>query len=158
MKATPEMTSLAMDVLEEAHALERGNLKFDAKTVGAWARCFTGQQVWPEEALEAVRVHYQQANAYPIKPGDVIAYCEAQPVWSSPEHVNHFLDTWSQFPYATVIEEHSGIRPPEFEVPDSVPREERRQYLVRELARWINDNRDALVAAILKRRHKAVEQ
>ncbi|WP_159850241.1 hypothetical protein [Nocardia sp. CY41] len=154
MQPTPEIVHIACDVLEIAERLDRKNIKFDDPTSEAWAYCFAGQPVWPSEARAAVYTHYQQANAFPIKPGDVIAYCKRQPVWSSADHVNDFLNTWSQYPNGRAIEDFSGIPQPDFEAPDDVPREERRDYRIRQLTQWIDDNRSELVAAILQKRHK----
>lgn len=154
MKPTPEIAKVAMNVLTEARALDPRSMQFDTTTVGAWARCLAGQPVWPDEALEAVHDHYRQEVAYPLKPGDVIAYCKTQPVWSSPEHASYFLDQWAQHPYATVIEEYSGIQLPEFEVPADIPHQDVRGWLVERLTAWIDDNRDRLVAAIVARRYE----
>ncbi|MFC5789689.1 hypothetical protein ACFPPE_07450 [Agromyces tardus] len=151
------MIDIASRVLEEARYLD-DRIRLDSGTIGAWARCFTGQKVYPTEALEAVHLYYRRPDPYPIKPGDIIAHCEAQPVWSSAEHVNGFLDQWANFPYATVIQDYSGMAAPDSVAPDTVPRDEHRDYLVSQLRAWISANRADLVEAIIRRRHRAVEQ
>jgi hypothetical protein len=148
-------TSIAGRVLKEARYLDN-RILIDDDSIAAWGRCFNGQKVFPTEALDAVHTHYRQPNAFPIKPGDIIAHCETQPVWSSVEHVQHFLDDCPRYPYSTAIEDYAGVRPPESDIPDTVPHDQRRQYRADELAEWINTYRDELVTAILNRKHKSV--
>lgn len=155
MNASKEMLKIAADVLVEAKRVDR-RLEVDKNTVAAWARCFEGSPVFPTEALDAVYRHYKQQPAFPLMPGDVVAYCEAQPPWSSAEHASAFLDLWVNHPYSSVIEDYAGIRMPHLEIPDSLSRELERQWLVDQISRWVNENRADLVAAILERRHKPV--
>lgn len=149
--------AIAGSVLKEARHFDR-NTPVDKDAVIAWGRIFEGQQIWPNEALDAVRNHFRQEVTYPLKPGDVLAYCKRQPVWSSPEHASWALDMWAQYPYSTAIVDYTGIQPPEFQAPERIPDSEIRAWLVERLAEWGNANRDELINAIIRRKHKVVEQ
>lgn len=155
MNASREMLKVATDVLAEAKRLD-SRLEVDKATIAAWARCFEGAQVFPTEAVDAVHAHYRQKHSFPLMPGDVVSYCEAQPVWSSTEHASGFLDFWTRYPYSAAIEDYSGMRPPSPDVPDSVPPTEVRQWLIDRITEWVDENRVALVGAIMERRHKSV--
>ncbi|WP_280389495.1 hypothetical protein [Nocardia wallacei] len=155
MTSFETMLDIAAKVLSEARYLDN-KIQLDPGTTAAWARCFDGQKVFPTEALAAVHAHYRQPNAFPIKPGDIIAYCATQPIWSSEAHVRHFLAEATQYPYSTLIEDYSGIRPPETAIPDTAPIEQRRQHRIDEISEWVNTHRNQLVTAILNRRHKSV--
>ncbi len=124
-----------------------------SEKIDVWATIFSGH-VWPAEAKAAVLDHYSQPRAFSITPGDVVAYCQSQPVWSSAEHVQDWLSRVGvQNPYSGIIEAYSGISEPILRIPAHVGREGEKAYLIEELSRWVANNRDALVAAILERRY-----
>ncbi len=150
-------TEVARSVLKMAAACDtrmvptNQQLQDDRRTT--WATLFTGQ-VWPTEAEAAVLDHYSQPRAFSITPGDVVAYCQSQPVWSSAEHVHDWLSRVGvQNPYSGIIEAYSGISEPILRIPAHVGREGEKAYLIEELSRWVANNRDELVAAILERRY-----
>lgn len=119
----------------------------------AWATLFTGH-VWPTEADQAVCDHYRNPRAFPIMPGDVIAYCETQPVWSSREHVQDWiLRVGVQNPYSGVIEAYSGISEPVIEIPASIPRDQEKVYLIQKLTEWASPRLDELADAIIAKRY-----
>ncbi|WP_280393112.1 hypothetical protein [Nocardia wallacei] len=126
--------------------------------VSAWGLCFDGQKVWSAEARDAVVFHYSKPNSFPLTPGDVIAFCSRCPVYSSVDHANHFLAFWAEQPYADTIETYSGIRPPDFPLPESMSFADERKYLTTQLRAWVEDNREKLVDAIMERRYRGVEE
>lgn len=146
---------IAGEVLTRAYDIDP-RIRFTKETVKAWATCFEGVKVFPEEALAAVHHHYNQPNAFVILPGDVIGYCAMCPPYSSAEHATFFLDYWVTYPHSDAIEDQSGIKPPEFPLPAYVTGDSERQYLIEQLTHWVDANRDELVAAILARRFNPV--
>lgn len=116
----------------------------------AWSLAFK-DRVWLEEGKQAVVEHYAKGNAFQIMPGDVIAYCDKQPPWSSEEHARAFLLHWTNHPYAPVITDFTGIPTPVFEVPEGDARS-RKAWEAERLNRWVRDNLDELVAALMSRR------
>lgn len=159
---TEKAATLAGEVLDLASRLdvrirEAAISALDAM-VAAWAQCFDGQNVWLSEARDAVIFHYSKSNAFPIMPGDVIAFCARCPVYSSREHASDFLTFWAAHPYSDAIEAHTGVRPPQFNVPEGMSFTDERQFLAERLARWVGDNRRELVDAVMERRYKAVEE
>lgn len=147
---------IAGSVLEAARYSDP-NAPIAEEAITAWGHIFDGQPIWPDEALEAVYAHYRQEVAYPIKPGEILAYCKKQPVWSSREHASWALDMWARYPYSTSIADHTGIQPPEFEVPEHIPDGEVRDWLVQQTRAWVDANRAELIDAIIRRKHKVVE-
>lgn len=121
------------------------------ETVLAWADCFKGQKVWLTEALRAVDEHYRKSR-FPIMPADVIAYCEQQPVWSSNEHAWWFLEKMSEYPYSPAIAQHTGIEFPAIEPPADQTLEEERAWLKETRRKWVHENRQVLIGAILSNR------
>ncbi|MET7752331.1 MULTISPECIES: hypothetical protein [Actinomycetes] len=138
--------SIAEIVLTEAALLDP-RVTYNDDTITAWDRVFADEPVFVSDALKAVRVHYKKPRAKRLLPGDVVTYCREQPIWSSAERANYFLDEWTQHPYATAIHDVSGIRQPEavLDAPD-------RETAVAELTRWVDGNRETLVNAILTNR------
>ncbi|MEU2106448.1 hypothetical protein [Nocardia sp. NPDC019255] len=157
MNAPLRLVSIAGEVLERAALLDP-RIKVEPAVIEAWADMFDGQKIWLTEALAAVKHHYLKTNPFPIMPGDVVAFCAEQPVYSSRDHAGEFLTVWSREPYSGVIEAHTGIQPPEIAIPDSLPRDQHRAFLADHLAAWVEANRERLVTAILERRHNAVIQ
>ncbi|WP_280265362.1 hypothetical protein [Nocardia wallacei] len=154
MNDNKKMVGIAGKVLELAGDYD-SRLEVFPGRIKAWARAFAlAGKVWEKEALEAVDAFYASSR-FTITAADVVAYCEAQPVSSSEDHVNWALDMWIEYPYAMWIEEHTGERPPEVTVPDSVPAEERDAFIVAQHRTWLNENRDRLVALTIERsKHK----
>lgn len=147
---------LAVKVLRYA-SIRDDRIQFsDAKCL-AWAQLFKDQKVWLTEALEAVDKHYRKPNAFPIMAGDVIAYCESQPVYSSADHASQFLAEACRHPYSDWIENHTGVRPPVPEGADALRGDEQKQYLIEKLTDWVLENHDRLVRAILELRYDAVK-
>lgn len=122
------------------------------RQIAAWARVFEKSSdgrgaVWPKEAMDAVSAHYEKENAFPIMPGDIVAYCKRQPLTSSREHVSWWLDVWAQHPWSVAIEEAVGRPIPQLE-PDSydsadLPR------LIEQRRAFINEQRNFFVDEIL---------
>lgn len=132
---------------------ENGNIQHERLTefVDAWTECLS-DQVWPNEALQAVRNHYSSRDAFPIMPGDVIAHCQAQPVWSSAEHAREFLRKWCQHPYSGAIGMQAGIEEPLFAIPESVVRDDHKKYLIHRLNAWVSENEQMLIDNILAKK------
>jgi hypothetical protein len=149
------MIKIAGRVLEEISLLD-ARIHVAEPVVLAWAHTFEGQEVYPEEAVAAVYRHYQKPNPFPMMPGDVIGYCATCPVWSSREHASAFLDFWAQHPYSDTIEAHTGMQPPAITTPDSVDLAEERRVRTEAIQRWINENREQLVTAVMTRKHRPV--
>lgn len=119
----------------------------------AWATLFHGH-VWPHEAEQAAYEHYRTQRAFPLMPGDVIAYCESQPVWSSREHAQDWILRYGvQNPYSGAIESYSGISEPVIAIPESTPRCQEKAYLIEHLNRWVQPRLDELADAIVERRY-----
>ena len=149
--------TIALDVLELAQSLDR---RIDATEpiARAWAECFAGQKVWPQEARDAVITHYRKPGAWPIMPGDILAHCAIQPVYSSRDHAKYFLAYWTTEPYSDAIEAHTGIRPPMVEAPEDLRGDERKKYLGEKLTDWVLENHEQLVDAIMERRWNPVTE
>ena len=124
--------------------------------VDSWERVLKGR-VWPDEAVEAVTEHYAQPNAFQIMPGDVVAYCQKQPPWSSEAHAHDFLAHWVRFPHSNVIELYTGIQPPVIAIPDSVDRSNHRDFMVTAREKWLRKERERLVRAMMAKRYRGVE-
>lgn len=122
-----------------------------AELVDAWESVLDGK-VWPDEAVKAVAVHYGRSNAFPIMPGDVVAYCQAQPAWSSAEHAREFLRKWCQHPYSGAIGMQAGIEEPLFAIPESVVRDDHKKYLIHRLNAWVSENEQMLIDNILEKK------
>lgn len=118
----------------------------------AWASLFVGR-VWPSEAEQAVVDHYRVAGAFPILPGDVVAFCDRQPVWSSVEHAKDWvMRVGVQNPYSGVIGLYSGVHEPVVEIPVEVGREGEKAFLVAGLSEWAAPRLDMLAEEIVRRR------
>lgn len=118
----------------------------------AWATLFRGH-VWPDEAEQAVYEHYRNPRAFPLMPGDILAYCDSQPVWSSREHAQDWILRFGvQNPYSGAIEAYSGIPEPAIAIPESVPRPQEKLYLIQKLTEWASPRLDELADAILAKR------
>ncbi|MGX4711103.1 hypothetical protein [Rhodococcus ruber] len=120
--------------------------------VGAWARVFDGQPVWPREALDAVHEHYRKPNPFQIMPGDIIEYCKKQPVWSSPEHAAWSLDRWADLPHSPSIAQWTGREWPELDAsyygisdPDALRAHHRA---------LVSERREELISAIMTAKAK----
>lgn len=153
----PNMIKIAGRVLEEVSLLDT-RIRVSEPVVLAWSRCFEGQDVFLEEAMDAVHRHYQKNNPYPIMPGDVISHCASCPPWSSAQHASAFLDTWAQYPYSTTIADYTGMQAAPLTAPDGLSSDEARKWLIARIAKWVNENRDALIAALIERKHKPVAE
>ncbi|BDY31393.1 hypothetical protein [Mycolicibacterium mageritense] len=122
--------------------------------IDAWETILTGQ-VWPTEAEAAVIEHYRDPRAFPLMPGDVVAHCKAQPVWSSLEHARDWILRFGvQNPYSGAIEAYSGIPEPVIDIPESVPRSSHKAYLAEHLRQWVAPRLDDLAAAILAKKFR----
>jgi len=118
----------------------------------AWVMVIEGR-VWPTEAEAAVIAHYRNPRAFPIMPGDVIAYCEAQPVWSSIDHARDWImHSAVQMPYSGAIEAYSGVQEPIIEIPPQIARENHKAYLTEQLTNWAQPRLDELATAIVTKR------
>lgn len=118
----------------------------------AWATLFVGR-VWPEEAEQAVVSHYRNPRAFPILPGDIVAYCDSQPVWSSRDHARDWVMRMGvQNPYSGVIEQYSGIREPIIEIPPEIRREGEKAHLIAKLTEWATPRLDELAEAIVAKK------
>jgi hypothetical protein len=137
----PNEIDIAKAVLAKAKAIDPRMPQPDRVVLAAWADVFRGQSVWLTEALDGVSEHYRAENPNRLMPGDVIGYCKRQPVWSSRDHAIAFLDIWSRHPYSPVIEDFTGIRPPEID--------DRGAY-----RDWVEAHRERLVDALIARRHE----
>lgn len=116
--------------------------------INGWGQVFRmAKAVWPREALEAVYVHYGEAGAFPIKPGDVVAYCKSRPVTSSREHISWWLDRWAQHPWSDAIQEAVGRPIPQLE-PDSSDVADKPR-LIEQRRAFINEQRDFFIDQIL---------
>lgn len=126
-----------------------------AAQIMGWAEIFDGQPVWLTEALDAVLDHYRKRNAFPIMPGDVIAYCEQQPATSSPEHVAWIINLHIKHPWSSRIQELVGREIPELD-PMSYDNRDK-EFLIGKRREWIASNGNALVAeAIENAERKAI--
>lgn len=144
---------------DDVRAVLRAAKIMDARMPGnsetaleVWHRALSGGKVWPDEAVDSVYAHYAVKGAWPMTPGDVIAFCSDQPIWSSAAHAKEFLREWCQHPYSHKIEAETGIQEPVIDIPMSVPREGHKKYLQERLRVWVNSNEDRLVKAILDKR------
>lgn len=146
-----DFREIARDVVKRAALLDPRMPAPSGDLLDTWAACFVGK-VWPEEALASVVEHYARPGSFTLMPGDVIAYCRDQPIWSSKAHARDFLDMWCQHPYSHKIEAETGIQEPVIDIPTSVPREGHKKYLQERLRVWVNSNEDRLVKAILAKR------
>ncbi len=149
---SPTSLAIATQVLSKARIVDprmrlgTTDTESDAQIM-AWAEIFDGEPVWPREALDAVAAHYRKGNAFPIMPGDVLAYCKTQPLTSSREHVSWWLDKWAQHPWSTVIEERIGRPIPGLEPDSSDVSDEAR--LIRQRQAYIDKYRDYFIDQIL---------
>lgn len=151
------LTHVAGEVLERAALLDP-RIRVDIHVIEAWADLFDGQKVWRTEALAAVKNHYLKTNPFPIMPGDVVAFCANCPVYSSREHASEFLAHWCEFPYSDMITAQSGIQVPAFAIPDSLPREGHKRFLIDNLTGWVQANHERLVDGIMERRWDPVAE
>ncbi len=120
----------------------------------SWATVFAGR-TWPTEAIEAVGEHYARPNAFRLMPGDVVTYCDNQPVWSSTEHARDWvLRVGVQNPYSGSIEAYSGITEPVIDIPESVTRDGERAWLIDQLSAWARPRLDEIANAIVERRYE----
>ncbi|MFE5790661.1 hypothetical protein [Rhodococcus erythropolis] len=142
---------IAALVLGRASEFDRRMPVPNESVVSAWGGIFEGK-VWESEALAAVADHYAKPNAFPLMPGDVIAYCQAQPVWSSAEHAREFLRKWCQHPYSGAIGMQAGIEEPLFAIPESVVRDDHKKYLIHRLNAWVSENEQMLIDNILEKK------
>ncbi|UCR74446.1 hypothetical protein Ritam007_70 [Mycobacterium phage Ritam007] len=134
------------------HRMEPSSQEMHDNRKNAWAALFTGQ-VWPAEAEGAVIDHYRDPRAFPLMPGDVIAYCKSQPVWSSVEHARDWvMRTAVQMPYSGAIEAYSGVTEPIIDIPAEIGRESHKAYLIQKLTEWVAPRLDELAAAIVAKR------
>lgn len=147
---------IAGTVLAKASLLDH-RINPTKETIQAWAECFAGEDIWPREALDGVAAHYRKPNPFPLMPGDVLAYCGELPVWSSNEHASQFLGEWIEHPFADVIPTFTGIPWPEVSIPDDVPPTQEQFWLGESRRRWIRENRQRLIGAILSTRHHSRE-
>jgi len=158
---SPMSIEIARNVLMKARMIDPriqiGSTEDEvAARIAAWADVFDGQPVWPTEALEAVAEHYRKRNAFPIMPGDVLAYCAEQPATSSPEHVLWIFEKHVQHPWSTTIQELVGREIPELN-PETYETWDK-QFLIEKRREWLTANGSALVAeAIEKAELKALE-
>mgnify|MGYP006876022440 CR=1 FL=1 len=141
-----ESVRVAGAVLAKARLLDP-NITATPETITAWAEVFEGR-AWPTEAAAAVVEHYAKPWPRRLTPGDVVAYCQAQPPSSSREHAAAFIDRWSEYPFARVIESATGIDFP-LEVYTTSVTEPARAAEVR--SQWLADNREQLIDALMAR-------
>ncbi|MEV0759611.1 hypothetical protein [Nocardia sp. NPDC050435] len=132
----------------------------DPARIQAWADCFTDADVWPVEAVAAVRIYYQRPNPFPIMPGDVITLVAAMPPNSSEARLRQFFRTWSEYPYSGQIQRVTGIDwEPSYPTPEGIhgdPAAER-AFHVAELQAWVRNNWQDLLRAALAREIPAKE-
>lgn len=148
----PNYRDIAKNVLKLAAELDARMSTPTTGRVNAWTTILTGQ-VWPTEAESAVIAHYRDPNAFPLMPGDVIDYCNRQPVWSSEEHARDWIMRIAvQIPYSGAIEAYSGVREPIIEIPAEIARERHRAYLIAKLTEWATPRLDELATAIVAKK------
>ena len=148
-----EMREIAKMALAMALQLDSG-MSADRETAAAWAECFEmAQKVWPTEARRAVVEHYSKPGSWRLTPGDIIAYCEKQPPWSSREHARQFLEMWGGYPYSTVIEAYTGHAWPEVIPPEGLKLTEERAWLVTVRGKWVADNIEMLIGDLVARKY-----
>lgn len=120
--------------------------------VDAWASALKGR-AWPSEAEDAVIEHYRERHTI-LLPGDIVAYCKKQPVWSSVEHARNWIfNVGLREPYSGAIEAYSGISEPKIEIPAGVARDAHKDYLAGKLTEWAVPRIDELAAAIVARKY-----
>ncbi|PBC38548.1 hypothetical protein CJ179_38800 [Rhodococcus sp. ACS1] len=138
----------AAKVLALAAVLDGRIPEYDPARVEAWADCFQGKELWPREAMQAVRDHYSKPNAFQIQPGDVIHAVKAMPVTSSPERFADFLARWSMYPYSTVIQDMTGISwHPTYPCPEGIQGDAaaEREFHIREFKQFLGENYNLLI-------------
>lgn len=122
--------------------------------IDTWTLILTGK-TWPTEAEAAVIKHYGDPRAFPLLPGDVVDYCQHEPVWSSLEHARDWiLRVGVQNPYSGAIEAYSGIQEPVIDIPASVPRTRHKAYLIEQLHAWASPRLDELANAIVEKQFR----
>lgn len=136
-------------VMRRAKALDNRLPNFSDDRLDAW-HAVLEDSCWPAEALDAVKAHYAKPNAFQILPGDVVAYCQAQPVWSSVDHAREFLYKWCQHPYSGAIGLQAGIPEPVFTIPAGVPRHEEKKWLTEQLTAWVAAEETDLIKRIIE--------
>lgn len=124
--------------------------------IDTWAEVFEGR-VWPNEARRAVIEHYRDGGSFQLMPNDIVEYCDAQPLWSSREHVEEWLhETLRDHPFTPGFENASGIKAPSLEnIPfDEVPTWEAQKAWARaRIEPWLRENWEAIVSGILERKY-----
>ncbi|CAM4331901.1 hypothetical protein NONI108955_21270 [Nocardia ninae] len=132
----------------------------DPVRIRAWADVLTGTDVWPDEAVQAVRIYYQRPNPYPIMPGDVIAIVKTLPPNTSEARLRSWFRAWSEYPYSGQIQRITGMCwEPTYPTPEGIhgdPAAER-AYHVAELKQWVRDNWTTMMRAALAREIPAKE-
>lgn len=149
---------IAKTVLQRAQAHDpRMMVSLDAARLraDAWGTVFANK-VWPDEAVAAVDAHYSTAGAFPILAGDVVAYCQKQPVWSSEGHVADFLRRAPDYPYSGAIGLYAGIEEPVIDIPAGTPRHREREVLTFGIREWVAKNRDDLTDRIIRTRYTGI--
>lgn len=150
---------MSIDYRETAKAVLKLAVELDTRLtvptserIDAWATLFVGK-VWPIEATAAVYAHYAKSPCAMLLPGDVIAFCARQPVWSSLDHARDWiLRVGVHHPYSGAIEAYSGIQGPAIAIPESLPMGQHKQYLTDQLTAWVTPRLDELAAAIVAER------
>lgn len=136
-------------VMRRAKAFDNRFPDFSDERLDAW-HAMLGDSCWPDEALDGVKAHYSRSNAFPLMPGDVLSFCQAQPPWSSEAHAAEFLRKWCMYPYSGMIGRQSGIQEPVFAIPESVGRHGEKNYLIERLRAWVDLRERELVAGVLE--------
>ncbi|MBF6085134.1 hypothetical protein IU485_27560 [Nocardia cyriacigeorgica] len=126
----------------------------DQARLQAWAAVFDGEDVWPAEAVEAVKAHYRRRNAFPVLPGDIIAAIKAMPPNSSRDRLRAFIARWADYPYSGQIQRVTGMDwQPTYPTPPGIhgdPAAER-AYHVAELQAWVRDHWNDILRAGMAR-------
>lgn len=148
------MYEIAREALEFASAVDHSFPKPTDARIEAWAAVFDEQPVWSEEARVAVREFYAKSGKR-LTPSVIVDYCKAQPVWSSEEHINWWLNTWCcDYPYSPALHDYAGVRAPDFDEFDPrLSRTGSRERLSKAMRQWVDENRQTLIDAITTRRH-----
>lgn len=119
-------------------------------TIAAWEMVFKqAGDVLPDEARQAVVMHYEKGNAFPIMPGDIVSNIRKLPLNSSRGRVSNFIERWAERPYARVLEVVTGetYHPPARDMslaPDEQLEEDRDHYRA-----WAMSNREKFIQVIM---------
>ncbi|WP_067503640.1 hypothetical protein [Nocardia puris] len=126
----------------------------DPARLAAWAAVLDGQDVSADDAVEAVKVHYRRANAFPVLPGDIIVAVGAMPPNFSQARLRSFIVRWSAYPYSGQIQRVTGMYwEPTYPTPEGTHGDPvaERDFHVAELQSWVREHWTELMRAGMAR-------